>query len=155
MYYIGSMAYDPNYLEHHGVLGMKWGVRRYQNPDGSLTAKGKIRYYQTEKGDYKKRKILSRGFEEGVSRMTKRNGEPRSLRRAMQRNNAMFAAKTVAADVLTTTAIVASLGSSPIYVPIVAFGASVATAIVNGREGARLLGANAGSIAEWKRRTGE
>lgn len=32
------------YLEHHGIKGMKWGVRRYQNPDGSLTAAGKKRY---------------------------------------------------------------------------------------------------------------
>jgi hypothetical protein len=31
-------------LYHHGVKGMKWGVRRYQNADGSLTAKGKKRY---------------------------------------------------------------------------------------------------------------
>lgn len=28
-------------LEHHGVKGMKWGVRRYQNADGTLTAAGK------------------------------------------------------------------------------------------------------------------
>lgn len=28
------------YLKHHGILGMHWGVRRYQNPDGSLTAEG-------------------------------------------------------------------------------------------------------------------
>lgn len=28
---------------HHGILGMKWGVRRYQNKDGSLTARGKRR----------------------------------------------------------------------------------------------------------------
>lgn len=32
------------YIAHHGVLGMKWGIRRYQNKDGSLTAEGRQRY---------------------------------------------------------------------------------------------------------------
>lgn len=31
-------------LTHHGILGMKWGVRRYQNKDGTLTDAGKKRY---------------------------------------------------------------------------------------------------------------
>lgn len=32
------------YLEHHGILGQKWGIRRFQNRDGSLTAEGRKRY---------------------------------------------------------------------------------------------------------------
>jgi hypothetical protein len=35
---------EENELAHHGIKGQKWGIRRYQNPDGSLTAAGKARY---------------------------------------------------------------------------------------------------------------
>ena len=37
------MQYE-SYLQHHGIKGQKWGVRRYQNMDGSLTSKGRQRY---------------------------------------------------------------------------------------------------------------
>ena len=33
-----------NELYHHGIKGMRWGVRRYQNKDGSLTPQGKKKY---------------------------------------------------------------------------------------------------------------
>ena len=37
-----------NELQHHGVLGMKWGVRRYQNKDGTLTSAGKKKKLSSE-----------------------------------------------------------------------------------------------------------
>lgn len=30
-----------DYLSHHGILGQRWGIRRYQNKDGSLTEEGR------------------------------------------------------------------------------------------------------------------
>lgn len=37
---------SDDYLAHYGVTGQKWGVRRYQNEDGSLTQEGRDRYGQ-------------------------------------------------------------------------------------------------------------
>lgn len=50
-------------LEHYGVLGMKWGIRRYQNADGTLTAAGKKRYAgatqeQIETSERRKAKVV-------------------------------------------------------------------------------------------------
>ena len=46
-YYI-AIPHD-DYVIHHGVLGQKWGVRRYQNDDGSYTDAGRRRYTHAEK----------------------------------------------------------------------------------------------------------
>ena len=45
---------SQNELYHHGIKGMKWGVRRFQNEDGSLTTAGKKRYGDEPTGSDKK-----------------------------------------------------------------------------------------------------
>ena len=53
-------------LAHHGILGQKWGVRRFQNADGSLTDAGRIRYAKDEAridSDYRRYKRQRKNIE--------------------------------------------------------------------------------------------
>ena len=58
----GLKKISEDELQHHGILGMRWGVRRFQNSDGTLTAAGKKRankyrskaYTYAEKGEIAK-----------------------------------------------------------------------------------------------------
>lgn len=57
---MGNYIVCNNELYHHGVLGQRWGVRRYQNEDGSLTPEGEKRYSES----------LSKAYDDGNKTMT-------------------------------------------------------------------------------------
>ncbi len=54
--------YNTSYLMHHGILGMKWGVRRYQNRDGTLTAAGKQKFKDVKSSKKKQERDTQRAI---------------------------------------------------------------------------------------------
>ena len=69
--YVGDLFSD-SYLEHYGVLGMKWGVRRYQNYDGSYTRKG-MEHYNKSMQKYEDSKKLHKTAKK-LYKESKKNG---------------------------------------------------------------------------------
>lgn len=78
-------------LSHHGIQGMKWGVRRYQNADGTLTAAGKKRYTNAdgslnEKGKKKfGNSVKSEGEPETPKKKTVKDMSDEELAKAINR----------------------------------------------------------------------
>jgi hypothetical protein len=57
-------------LYHHGIKGQRWGVRRYQNADGSYTSAGKARKAEnySEQQRIRDRKIYGKGAEDRINK---------------------------------------------------------------------------------------
>lgn len=57
-----------NEIYHHGIVGMKWGHRRFQNSDGTLTADGKKRYAKQDLSPDEKKKFVQENATENAYR---------------------------------------------------------------------------------------
>ncbi len=144
------------YLIHHGVKGQRWGIRRYQNEDGTLTEAGKARY--NPDGSHKDPTKMS---DEELARANKRLGAESQYRqltgttqpgRAINRDTAIKIGATFLGTAALTflarkwktgkfigTKSVAQKGTKG-FVSKRKVGAAVATALLAGGIGALIAG---------------
>lgn len=78
---------ENNELKHHGVKGQKWGVRRYQNKDGTLTPKGRSRLLESaRKYEHKANTSVANNYF-AKSRKAKLTEKAKEARREVKRSD--------------------------------------------------------------------
>ena len=107
-------TYHKNELYHHGILGMHWGIRRYQNKDGTLTAEGVRRrintYNYKNSSSYKnatKADKRKQDFKYSVNRLVKGRKKANSEEYHVREESKEYS-KTNAKDIIRATAAASS-----------------------------------------------
>lgn len=102
-------------IMHFGIRGMKWGVRRYENPDGTLTPAGKSRYSQKQQKEDERlygrraaKRIRKRVDQGGEGVKSARHAEvERKIRRENTKRKVKKAAKIVTVPAAAAAALYA------------------------------------------------
>lgn len=92
---MGSVVYYSNSLYHHGILGQKWGRRRYQNEDGSYKPGAEGRYYDEVSNKKSLKKIFKKKSSADVEEAVKKEKQINELER-IRAQNARYRAETEA-----------------------------------------------------------
>lgn len=104
---------ETEYLVHHGILGMRWGVRRYQNKDGSLTAAGKKRlrtedYHADYKNAHDKKSVKTMS----TSELKKRNDRLQAERQYSNLTRKTSTGKKIVTAFVSTAATITAVTSA-------------------------------------------
>ena len=135
--YLAYRIKYSNELYHYGVKGQKWGIRRYQNPNGTLTEEGKIRYGvdpKTGKLSDEGKKLLKQDIDDQSKRKVNILG---SLGIGVSIASAIAAGAGLAEGIISTNMAIGTISSAAVNA-----GVSAVTLLLNNKHGNKQKGDN-------------
>ena len=135
--YLAYKVTYSNELYHYGVKGQKWGIRRYQNPNGTLTEEGKIRYGvdpKTGKLSDEGKKLLKQDIDDQHKRKVNILG---SLGIGAATASAVAVGIGLAEGIMSTKLAISTLSSAAITA-----GTSAVALLLNNKHGNKQKGGN-------------
>ena len=135
--YLAYRVTYSNELYHYGVKGQKWGIRRYQNPNGTLTEEGKIRYEvdpKTGEASAEGKKLLKQDIDDQRKRKVNMLG---SLSIGVSTAGAVASGIAWSKGLMSTTTAIGTIAAST-----VSAGLSTVTLLLNNKHGNKQKGGN-------------
>ena len=135
--YLAYRVTYSNELYHYGVKGQKWGIRRYQNPNGTLTEEGKIRYEvdpKTGEASAEGKKLLKQDIDDQRKRKVNILG---SLGIGAATASAIAVGIGLAEGIMSTKLAISTLSSAAITA-----GTSAVALLLNNKHGNKKKGGN-------------